>query len=61
MIRLTGINMNIHHTDEELYKKIVSSLRINNNDIKEFSIARKSLDARKKTDIKYNYTLDQIA
>ena len=56
MIRLTGINMNIHHTDEELYKKIVSSLRINNNDIKEFSIARKSLDARKKTDIKYNYT-----
>jgi hypothetical protein len=58
MIRLTGINMNIHHADEELYKKIVSSLRINNNDIKEFSIARKSLDARKKTDIKYNYTLD---
>lgn len=58
MIRIQQLKLNPGHTYEELVKKVSKSLRIDSDLIKEFNIAKQSIDARKKNDIKYIYTVD---
>lgn len=58
MIRINQVKLPVGHTEEELYKKITSMLRISHEDIIELNIIRKSIDARKKPDNYYNYIVD---
>lgn len=50
--------MPVEHTDEELKKKAAKLLKINPENILNFQIIRQSLDARKKEDLHYKYTVE---
>ncbi len=55
MLRLSNLSLGI---DETLTpEKIASFLRISPQEIREFSLVKQSVDARKKQDIRYKYTL----
>jgi len=58
MIRLHQIMMPLDHTFEALQQKCYKLLRVSNKDVISFSIVRQSIDARKKPEIYYSYTLD---
>lgn len=62
MIRVNQIKMQTEHTTEQLRKKVAGILRISAKDIQKLQIVRQSIDARKKPDIFYIYTVDvQVA
>ena len=59
MIRVRQVRIKIN--DDNIYnirKKIVKMLRIENSDIVDLSINKKSIDARDKNDIFYVYEID---
>lgn len=58
MIRISQIKIPISHRQEELIGKAASLLHIDETDIFSWQIVRKSVDARKKPDIYFIYTLD---
>lgn len=53
--------MNIHHTEDELLKKILTTLKINKDELINYEIIKKSIDARKKPDIFFVYNIDVSA
>lgn len=61
MIRLTQIKLPADHTPEALKKKIAKLLRIAPEEILELHIRKRSLDARKKPELFYSYTVDVSA
>lgn len=58
MIRIS--NIKISPESELSAKKAAKALGVHESDIKEFRIFKKSVDARKKTDVHYVYTLDVL-
>lgn len=58
MIRIHQIKLPITHTQEELKNKIGKMLRIPVSEIRELKIVKQSIDARKKPQIFYTYTVD---
>lgn len=58
MIRLNEIKMPLGSTDEEVKKAAAKTLNINANDIKSFSLARRSIDSRKKDNIMLVYSVE---
>lgn len=58
MIRIGQLKLNPNHSEKELLQKIAKMLRISEKDILEYQIKKQSLDARKKPDLKYVYTVD---
>lgn len=59
MIRLRQIKISINNdTEDELIIKCAKKLGIYSKQIKDFHISKKSIDARKKEDIKYVYEVD---
>ena len=58
MIRLKDIKITEDLSDEELIKNICKKYKIKESDIKKWNIYKKSIDARKKENIFYNYTID---
>lgn len=58
MIRVGQVKLEPNHTQKELLGKIAKTLRISEIEIKSFQIRKQSIDARKKPDIKYVYTVD---
>lgn len=58
MIRINQVKMHTGHTSEQLKKKAAEILRVPMGTIKNMTICRQSIDARKKPDIFYTYTLD---
>lgn len=58
MIRLNEIKMPLGTTEEEVKKAAAKVLKINENDIKSFTLARRSIDSRKKSDIKLIYSVE---
>ena len=56
MLRIGQLKMPISHTDEELISKIQKLLRC--KEILKFRIVRRSIDARKKPELYFNYVLD---
>lgn len=58
MLRLNQVKIYTEHTMEELQRKAAELLRIPVKDIFSFDIVRQSIDARKKPDIFYIYTLE---
>ncbi len=58
MLRITQIKLPINHTEEDLKLAIGKALRLPLHKITSYQRIKKSIDARKKNDIKYIYTVD---
>ena len=58
MLRIDSLALGIHHTQEEFHKKVAAKLGCRERDLQEIHVVRRSIDARKKPDIFYSYTLD---
>lgn len=61
MLRVNQIKIKTEHTEGELRKKAAEALRIQEQDILSLRIVRQSVDARKKPDIFFSYSLDVSA
>ena len=58
MIRIRDISLPPEHTVNQLPYQAARMLRVENSRIKQVQIVRKSIDARKKPDVKVIYTID---
>ncbi len=58
MIRITQLKLPVGHTPEALKKKAAKALKIDTEAILKLQIRKQSLDARKKPDLFYSYTVD---
>ena len=58
MIRIGQLKLEPNHTKAELVQKIAKTLRISEKEILKYEIKKQSIDARKKPDVKYIYTVD---
>lgn len=58
MIRVNQVKIKVKHTKEQLVRKTADVLRVAPTEIQELKIVRQSIDARKKPDVFYSYTVD---
>ena len=58
MIRITQLKLPVEHKKQELYEKTVKLLRVAPSEIKQLKIVKQSVDARKKEQILFIYTVD---
>lgn len=58
MIKITNIKIRADLSDDELFEMIYKKYKINKNDVTERRIIKKSIDARNKADIFYNYSVE---
>lgn len=58
MIRIHQLKLPIEHTKEQLKKKVCKMLKIPEDCLLDFSIARRSIDARRKPQLQYVYSVD---
>jgi len=58
MIRLTNLKLNLDHTDDDLKNIIMYSLKIQSDQLVDFTVFRRGIDARKKRNIVLLYTID---
>ncbi|MBQ9120037.1 MAG: FAD-dependent oxidoreductase [Lachnospiraceae bacterium] len=58
MIRVNQLKLPITHTGEELEKELLRLLRVAPERLLRYEILKRSLDARKREEIHYTYTLD---
>ncbi len=58
MIRVSGINISLNDSKEELKNSIKKKLKLSDKDKFGINICRKSIDARKKDNVHYVYTVD---
>ena len=58
MIRIREIAMPAEHSVHQLSYEAARLLKVNNSKIRKLSIVRRSVDARKKPDVKIVYTID---
>ena len=58
MIRLNNIKIRENLSDIEVFKKAITKNKIKQEDVKEWYIYKKSIDARNKEDIYYNYSIN---
>ena len=58
MLRISNIKVRENITDEKLVHQILHKYHIKSSDIIYWNISKKSIDARKKTNIFFNYTID---
>ena len=56
MLRISDIRLGTDDTESDLRKKVLRLLGVKN--VKSFEISKKSIDARKKPDIHYVYSVD---
>jgi len=58
MIQISQMKLKIPHTEKQLHDKVIKQLRIRPQDLLEVKILKKSLDARRKPELYYVYTVD---
>lgn len=58
MIQISQLKLKIPHSEEDLCKKIVKILRIRETELLSFRILKRSLDARRKPELFYVYTVE---
>ena len=58
MIRILQLKLPVDHTPDALEKKICQQLKIKKEELSSWKIVRRSLDARKKPDLKFVYVVD---
>ncbi len=59
-IRINNLIMGIDGNLEELKSKSAKKLRISKSDIEKFRVLRRSIDARRKNSIKFNYSVEVV-
>jgi hypothetical protein len=57
MIKIDQLKLQVSAKDNQILEAISKKLRINTSDIKEYSILKRSIDARKKPDLFYVYSV----
>lgn len=58
MIRISDISMPLHHTDEALRRAAAKKLRTDAQKLKKLALVKRSVDARKKQDVRFVVTVD---
>ena len=58
MIRINQIKLPIHHEKAQLEQKIQKILKLKPEQVKGYQIVKKSIDARKKPELFYVYSVD---
>ncbi len=58
MIRINQIKVPLDHNEQDILQKAAAVLRIRPAEILDFRIVKKSIDARKKSEIRISYSLD---
>ena len=58
MLKINNIKIYEDLTENDLLKKIIKKYCIKSDDIIDWHITKKSIDARKKADIHYNYSVE---
>ena len=58
MLRIDQLKLPVGHTEEQVEKKLLRTLNIPKNELKHYQIRKRSLDARKKPDLYYSYSID---
>ena len=58
MLRISQLKLNYRHGTADFMKKLAKQLRLPENEILEYRIVKRSVDARKKDDICFIYTVD---
>ena len=58
MIRLKEIKIRENLSNEEIFEKALAKNKLSKNDVSEWRIYKRSVDARKKDDVHYNYIFD---
>lgn len=58
MIRFRNVKIREEISNEQAFEKVLTDNKIKKEDVEEWYIYKKSIDARKKEDIYYNYTID---
>ena len=58
MIQISNIKIRKDISDTKLFETIIKKYKIEPKDVVEWHISRKSIDARKKDDIHYIYSID---
>lgn len=58
MIRIGQLKLQPDHTEKDLLQKLAKTLHISEKEIVSYQIKKQSIDARKKPDLKYVYTVD---
>lgn len=57
MIKINQIKLKVNHTESQLFQVILQTLRIKDTEVKEWYIEKQSIDARKKPNIFYIYSV----
>ena len=57
MIKIDQLKLQVSAKDNQILEAISKKLRINTSDIKEYSVLKRSIDARKKPDLFYVYSV----
>lgn len=60
MIRLSNIKLNIKRDENEVFSKAKKILDLSDEQVKFIEISKYSIDARKRSDIKYVYSVDML-
>lgn len=60
MIRINQLKLNIAHTQSDLERKILKTLHMKKEYLQGYKIRRQSIDARKKPDLYYVYSVDVL-
>ena len=58
MLRISQLKLPVTHTQEQLEKKLLKMLRMSRKDLGQYYIRKRSLDARKKPELYYVYSID---
>jgi uncharacterized FAD-dependent dehydrogenase len=58
MIRIGQLKLQPNHTEHDLIEKLAKMLHISEKEIVNYQIKKQSIDARKKPNITYVYTVD---
>ncbi len=58
MIRINQLKLKINHNEADLMQQIAKRLRVKKSEIIKYNIIKKSIDARKKSDIYYIYSVE---
>lgn len=58
IIRISQVKVSLNHSKQDVMEKACKKAKLNINDVKEYEIVKKSIDARKKDQLQYIYSVD---
>ena len=61
MLRINQLKLPVSHTPDQLREKLLQTLHMREKELKQYTVRKRSLDARKKQELYYVYTIDFTA